>query len=185
MNGIKRIHFLSASDRLNYGDLLFPILFRKYLEKNNIEVQFINYGIVASNLSYFGALETKSFRELEKNVSENDTVVLGGGEILFANWTVIYAFINPLFRKLIQNKKIKKHLDKYFIARRLLSKNAITFPFALSPSDLKYEKVNIKYSSVGGGDLLGDNSKLSRLAYDKMMEAKLVSLRDKRSNNFF
>lgn len=55
------VHFLEASDRVNYGDLLFPIVFCTVAEKKMFDVEIYNYGIVKSDLAYFGGYPTNSY----------------------------------------------------------------------------------------------------------------------------
>ena len=66
------IHVLSAGDRNNYGDLLFPIIIKKYLESKNITTSINNYGVIASDLSYFGALPTFSSNDLIANYKKDE-----------------------------------------------------------------------------------------------------------------
>jgi hypothetical protein len=61
------VHFLAASDRVNYGDLLFPIVFGKVAEKKSLDAEIHYYGIVKSNLSYFGGYPTNSYGKLHYN----------------------------------------------------------------------------------------------------------------------
>ena len=108
MSGSKRIvHFLTASDRINYGDLLFPIIFKKIINDKNIE--FNNYGIVKSDLNHFGALPTMSYKRLQKNVkAKGGNVVIGGGEVFFATWHLLYSYINSLYSKVFKNRLFAK-----------------------------------------------------------------------------
>src|SRR5690554_2827952 len=109
---LKKIRFLSASDRINYGDFLFPLVFQEVLKLIDSDYVFENYGIIKSNYAHFGALKTKSFRALEAEIEAGDKVIVGGGEVLFANWTTLYAFINPVFNYFMQFKKLKKLENK-------------------------------------------------------------------------
>ena len=94
----KIVHFLSASDRVNYGDLLFPLIFKNILNKFDSKIEFINYGIIRSNLIYFGALKTHSYFKLIRNTGKfGGNLVVGGGEVFFANWSTIFGFINPIY----------------------------------------------------------------------------------------
>src|SRR5690554_1718817 len=121
MNGTKKIRFLSASDRINYGDFLFPIIFKEILNEVNNDVVFENYGIVKSDFTHFGALPTKSFKTLEAEMESGDKIVIGGGEVLFANWRALYAFINPYFLKLIRVKRLKRLERRFNFSNKLLS----------------------------------------------------------------
>lgn len=185
MSGIKRIRFLSASDRINYGDLLFPLIFKKVLEELDNEIIFENYGIVKSDFTHFGALPTKSFKKLESEMESGDKIVIGGGEVLFVNWTTLYAFINPWFRSMIKVKIFRKLEQKLQFANKLLSNNRSPFPFALDASDFNLKYLYVYYSSVGGGSLLLDDNLLRRKVQKRLEAAKIISLRDIRSLQYF
>lgn len=53
------VRYISARDRLNYGDFLFSLIFKEYF-KDTFDIEF--YGIVESNYSYFGAIPTQSYK---------------------------------------------------------------------------------------------------------------------------
>jgi hypothetical protein len=183
MNGNKKIiHFLSASDRINYGDLLFPIIFKKFAEKNNYKIDFNNYGIIKSDLSKFGALPTMPYNKLLKQSKiKGGKVVIGGGEVFFANWSKLYSFISPTYAKLLQKKWFKKLNLKFNIAKRLLISNKVDVPFAPSLFELQNKNINIYYSSVGG-NFVGNYESNSNLRLKKTLEeASLLSVRDKRT----
>lgn len=184
MSGNKKIRFISASDRINYGDLLFPLIFKQFLTEINNEINFENYGIIKSDLSDFGALKTKSFKTLESEIKNGDKLVIGGGEVLFANWTTLYSFINPRFRFLLRYKKMKTLEKKFKFARNLLSNNKVLFPFSFDASDFKLVNLKVYYSSVGGGHLLSKSNYLQSQAYNRLKSARLISLRDNRSYNY-
>src|SRR5690554_5319683 len=89
MNGPKTIYFLSAADRLNYGDLLFPLIFKSFCDQKKIG--FRNYGLVKSDYSEFGGLPTMSYLQLLKDLKKgNGILVVGGGEVFFGNWVKLY-----------------------------------------------------------------------------------------------
>lgn len=185
MNGVRRIRFISASDRINYGDFLFPLIFSLVLKKVDKNIVFENYGIIKSDFTFFGALKTKSFKNLEAELEEGDKIVVGGGEVLFANWTTLYAFINPLFNYLLQSKKLRSLEKRIEFSNRWLSSNKVPFPFSFKASDFKLSQVKVYYSSVGGGNLLLKNNRNQKMAYSRMEAAKIISLRDNRSLDYF
>lgn len=110
----KNIHFLAASDRINYGDLLFPIIFKSVLDKLYSNVIFKNYGIVKSNLSNFGGIKTESYKSLQSDlINSKGVLIICGGEVLFPTWTLIYSYINVFFKKLLGFRvfnKIEKNI---------------------------------------------------------------------------
>lgn len=181
MNGAKSLRFLSASDRINYGDFLFPLIFKEVLENVDDTIIFENYGIVKSDFSHFGALPTKSFKTLETEIKNGDKIVIGGGEVLFATWKTLYSYINPYFLRLLRIKRIKKLEKRLRFSNRLLSKNMVPIPFSFDASDFNLEKLNVYYNSVGGGHLLLQKNKMQKKAHIRLSNARLISLRDNRS----
>lgn len=179
MNGNNNIiHFLSASDRVNYGDLLFPLVFKNFVEENNFDFKFYNYGIVKSDLSHFGALPTTSYKQMLKNLkNQGGKLVIGGGEVFFANWNTLYGFINPTFFK-YKGYKIIKKLD---LAKLLLANNKVDVPFCPAPDELENSQVKLYFSSVGGGYFGGFNKKILLKIEGTLKSAALLSVRDKRS----
>jgi polysaccharide pyruvyl transferase WcaK-like protein len=146
------------------------------LKELKANCSFENYGIVKSDLSTFGALKTKSYKQLEKNIQENDNIVIGGGEVLFANWTVLYSFINKYFAQLIKKPFFKKIENKFLISIKILSKSHTLYPYCFHPNDFNVKSLNIYYSSVGGGSY-NKNSILKK----NLEAAKVLSVRDKRT----
>ncbi|WBL23182.1 polysaccharide pyruvyl transferase family protein [Zunongwangia sp. HRR-M8] len=178
MSGNKKIiHFLSASDRINYGDLLFPIIFKKMLKIYNIEAEFYNYGIVKSDLSHFGALPTKSYKKFQEEVNKNKgNIVVGGGEVFFANWRTLYSFINPYYAHLLKFEIFKKLDEKINFPKRLLSKDSSMSPFVPLKNNSK-----LFFSSVGGR-FYGKTDNNKYIA-NLLEEADFISVRDKRTKN--
>lgn len=173
------IHFLSASDRINYGDLLFPLIFKRFVEKSQLDVQFHNYGIVKSDLTHFGALPTQSYKTLLKNVKQQGgKLVIGGGEVFFANWNTLYGFINPNFFKVKNNKIIKR----FHLAKRLLSNNKVEVPFCPALEELGNNQIKLYFSSVGGGSFWGYSRNEQLKIEETLNSAAILSVRDKRTN---
>lgn len=113
---MKNIYFLSAADRLNYGDLLFPLIFSKL--SNNKDINFQNYGLVKNDFSSFGALKTKSYKTLQRDINNyGGNPIIGGWEALFPTWTTLYTFINPVFSKLMSSYKLSKLDQKLGISK--------------------------------------------------------------------
>ncbi|MUP44177.1 polysaccharide pyruvyl transferase family protein [Gramella sp. BOM4] len=177
----KRIHFLSASDRINYGDLLFPIIIEKLFDDCNTKI--IKYGIVESNLSDFGALPTLSYREFQRNIKKDGgNVIVGGGEVLFVDWGSLYAFINFFYSKVLF--RIDRFEAKFNLTRFFLSDGNVKVPFAPQKKELRSSKeIKIIYNAVGG---TFKNSRLRNKWRDfkkSLIDADYISVRDKRVSN--
>ena len=102
----KNIYILSASDRYNYGDLLFPIILIKELEKLG-DYKFFNIATIKSDLSKRGALPTQNYKALYSATGQNNYLIVAGGEVLGANWSRLYSFLKPLYYKVYIKTKRK------------------------------------------------------------------------------
>ncbi|WP_438864985.1 polysaccharide pyruvyl transferase family protein [Neptunicella sp.] len=144
----KHIYLLSASDRFNYGDLLFPIVAKHELAKLDDYV-FHNVATVDSNLTQYGALPTNSYKVLlnYKKLPPNATLLVAGGQVLNADWSRLLSFIKPFYFSIYQKYQGKK-LEK--LAKWLFGRNQVSFPFMPSAPGL-LDKMKLIYHAVGGG----------------------------------
>ena len=140
-----KIFILSASDRYNYGDLLFPIIAIKELSKHG-KYNFTNVAIIKSDLSHIGALPTEKYKVLFKTNKEREKsyLLVAGGEVLGVNRSKLYSFLFPSlnwFFKFLNN--IERALIKLFP----IFKNPLPF----TPLDKRIIKhFYFIYNSVGG-----------------------------------
>ena len=176
------IFFISASDRLNYGDLLFHIIFKELCKKHP-GIVFLNYGIVSSDLRRFGALPTNSYKKFLSDVKNNKgNIIIGGGEVLFPSWVVLYSFINYWYSTLVRSYKLRKLEERINIAGLALSNGRVRFPFSPSKKELRANDVRVFYNSVGGV-IAGVKKKEDRLFIkNTLLEAEYISVRDNRSS---
>lgn len=121
---MKKIQFLAASDRNNYGDLLFPIITKKMILKN-CKVRFENYAMIDSDLGYFGALPTKSYKKLKNENNSNSIVIIGGGHVFFVNRNTLYSHINKKHLSLTKNRFINKIYRLIHFPRLIFTKSNI------------------------------------------------------------
>ncbi len=173
----KKILLYGATDRNNYGDLLFPIIIEK--ELHNIcdeELAFSSCAISESDLTNIGAKTTKGLKYFYRNTRDSIVIVVGG-EVLQANWATLHYFlgtkINYVYNfveKLLPN--YSKKVNKLISLIVLRPKNY--YPFVLSKKALKIKKVI--YNSVGGSSSVKSysNRMLSLLA-----ESDYFSIRNK------
>lgn len=179
----KEIYYLSASDRLNYGDLLFPIIFNKVMSSIDSSIIFNNYSTIDSNLTHFDALKTKSYRKFYKDINKTGgNIIIGGGEVLFSSWSILYGFINPFFSKISNSYKFKAFENKFNFTKYLLSNGAINYPFIPSTKNFS-SKVKIQYISVGGGFFGVKSDKNIESLKDSLLTSSYISVRDIRTQN--
>lgn len=144
----KDIFILSASDRFNYGDLLFPIITKKELSKYG-DFNFYNIGIVKSNLSKIGAVPSQSYKKLYKYTPKKEKayLIIAGGEVLGANWSRLLSFIYPSYFKLYNVINQKNILEN--ITQKILGYKDNPFPF-IPTSKVLLSKFNVIFHGVGG-----------------------------------
>lgn len=148
----RNIFLIGATDRNNYGDLLFPHIVENYLRHTvTFDYTVSNYAIRYSDLSLIGALKTNSYRKFLKDIKlkDNVNVIVIGGEVLGADWIKLYSFLNPII-----NFMLYKNLFEYRFLRRIVKfiivpREKRTLPFLICKNELPEIK-NVIYSGVGG-----------------------------------
>lgn len=181
-----KVRILAASDRNNYGDLLFPILIKKYLGKEFQNYSVLNYGIIESDLTDFGALPTLSFGDLVKasaSTNEKSILIVGGGEVLGGGWLNINRFINPFWNSIYHNRYSRFLFNKFKLLERFnITFNSSSRPFILDGKN--FNRNDIYYNSVGAlgvSKLLSAKNNIQK--YFK--EINHLSVRDSRSQEAF
>jgi hypothetical protein len=84
---------LGAFDRVNYGDLLFPLVVGNEFARSSPATRHEVYALVESDLSRFGALQTKPIRSIYHagSLCQGDVVLFAGGGTIGVDWTYMYA----------------------------------------------------------------------------------------------
>lgn len=170
----KSIFILSASDRFNYGDLLFPIIAEKELSKYG-KFTFHNVGIVKSNLESIGALPTKKYSFLYKTDStiSNSILLVAGGEVVGANWMRLYSFVYPRFSGIL---KFLSNIERAISKLGPVIRNPIPFV----PVDKRLtNRYKIVFNAVGGRKV--GHRKLQKRAEKTFENCLFLSLREKDS----
>src|SRR5690554_4303582 len=96
MSDPAKVIVYGAYDRHNYGDLLFAIILKRYLEADN-RYSVLVAATKSSNLSRYGALPTVPLKKaLEATRSQPNTLlIVAGGECLTAQWESIIGYLAP------------------------------------------------------------------------------------------
>lgn len=153
-----KVGLIGAYDRNNFGDLLMPILFEKqYREKNkNSNVTFEYFGQTNSNMEYLKSYNTKALYKAYNNI---DIAIIVGGEVLSANYKLMYFNLQKnkikIFFLRCLNKLFPNFVEK--MARKIL-KGKSERPWILDKNDIGCKK--IIYNTVGGN--FGDNNEILR-----------------------
>lgn len=184
------IHILAASDRNNYGDLLFPLVIKKFVQQNNISFDKLeNYGIIESDLSDVGALPTKSFDNLisaiKSSNSSNDLIIIAGGEVLGSDWLNIYRFLSPMASKIHKSLFLRRILNRLDVVSYYFSLfKGSSFPFVLDKAPFNKETVHVVYNSIGGSSI-GRHLKKSAKLRSYFKNLAWLSVRDTKTKAAF
>ena len=90
----RNILFLSASERWNLGDLLFPIMFALYARRDGMD--FVNLGLREFKSLDPDIVDVHDIRDYIN--SKNAALVIGGGEVLGATTLTLIRFIEERSR---------------------------------------------------------------------------------------
>ncbi len=171
----KHIYILSASDRYNYGDLLFPIIAKMELKDQGNYI-FHNISTTKSNLSKYGALPTYSYNKLYTTNTKNNILFIAGGEGLGANWSRLISFKNSLFYKIYNTKQLQKYFE--VLLRYIFSNKHNLLPFV--PLDSKIQtKFKLVYNGLGGANF--KNHYLKKEITKVLDSSLFISLRENKT----
>ena len=145
-----KIYIFGPHDRFNYGDLLFPMMLEYAFKKiSNQSFDFIKASIVSSDLTKLGGCNSISYKNLVKEITDGDILIVAGGESLKAKWKVLYSFINKPYSWLINRPSLFNFIKNIKIEKYLLGAKS-EFPFCINKADFK-DNIKVFYNSVGGG----------------------------------
>src|SRR5678816_3140137 len=80
---------LGTFDVENYGDLLYPLLFRHVLKSRQASLQVCRYSPTAGEAPQQAGFETHSLKTLFDGSADPRTCVVGGGDLLRTDWDVV------------------------------------------------------------------------------------------------
>jgi hypothetical protein len=176
---------LGAFDRLNYGDILFPVVIDYALKKSSLVMPFESYGTKRSDLSHFGGGVSLSLRDLLAATRDDIETILivAGGEILDATWSTVYSYLVPKYNEVLL-RGLRRVLGTNMIdfLVRKAARADIMSPFILGRKDFR-TPTRVFYNAVGGSALAQmRRSKLIRIG-EKLAEASYISVRDFTTKN--
>ncbi|MGJ8592087.1 MAG: polysaccharide pyruvyl transferase family protein [Aquaticitalea sp.] len=172
---MKKIVIYCACDRLNYGDLLFPLILKEVLSKNghnHIEI----VATTKSDLSVYGALKTQGYGDLwnDNHKDEKDILIIAGGEVLETEWSSTLSFLSRIFYNIYHRVPFKEFLNKF--AQRKIGNVKEILPFVPSSSDL-LNRYHLIYNAVGGNKV--STNKHSDIIEKSLANAIYTSFRNK------
>jgi len=180
MKTTNTIYAIGAFDRFNYGDLLFPIISKNFIEKNYPGLKFDGYALARSDFSRFGALETKEISRLYRNggVKDGDVIYFCGGGILGSDWLSMHANLlgdvgnNAIYYlSRLLGYRLANNLSRLYFGARS------EFPWIASPEDFSAQ-VKIIYNAAGGSELSALAGDVKARALEKLSTAAYLSVRD-------
>jgi len=140
---------LGTFDVENYGDLLYPIVFRHLVQKKDPTLQVRLYSLRACESLRRSALTIESIRSLfAKEHSGLRTLVIGGGDILRTDWDLMARHYGR--RSRVSIPSVRNSIDS-FGARRFRARwmnYPAAGPFLIDPNDLPGES-RAAYVSCG------------------------------------
>lgn len=171
-----------AYDRHNYGDLLFAIILKRYLEADN-RFSVLVAATKSSNLSRYGALPTIPLKKaLEATRAQPNTLlIVAGGECLTAQWESIIGYLAP--QALYYPIKASPYLlgQKLFIRiSRALTSIPSDLPLVLG--EREFPGLQVMYNSVGGNEISRKKPLINAAIERNLKDCSYVSVRDRETS---
>ncbi len=178
---------LGAFDRFNYGDLLFPLVVGNELDRFSPATRREVCALVESDLSRFGALQTKSIRSIYRagSLCSGDVVLFAGGGTIGVDWTYMYA--NLLGKT---GNAVLYYLKRIFgeAAAEALSRTRFgaraPFPWIAAPEDFPVP-VKVAYNAVGGSEFAKLPAQIQARTLNHLEKATYLSVRDAETQRLF
>ncbi len=178
---------LGAFDRFNYGDLLFPLVVGNELDRCSPATRHEVYALVESDLSRFGALQTKPIRSIYHagSLCSGDIVLFAGGGTIGVDWTYMYA--NLLGKTgnavLYYLKRIFGEAAAETLSRARFGARA-PFPWIAAPEDFPVP-VKVAYNAVGGSEFAKLPARIQARTLSHLDKATYFSVRDAETQRLF
>ena len=171
-----------AYDRHNYGDLLFAIVLKRYLEADK-RLSVLVAATKKSDLSSYGALPTMPLRQALAATRQQPKTMLivDGGECLTAQWESILGYLAPQ----IAYYPIKA--SPYLLGQKTFTRmsRALTsipsdMPLVLGERELP--GVQVMYNSVGGNEISKKPPAIHDAIARNLRDCTYVSVRDRETS---
>ncbi|MCQ2028690.1 polysaccharide pyruvyl transferase family protein [Stutzerimonas zhaodongensis] len=171
-----------AYDRHNYGDLLFAIVLKRYLEANG-RFSVLIAATKTSDLSQYGALPTIPLKQALDETSDQPKTMLivAGGECLTAQWESIIGYLAPqsIYYPIKATPYLIGHKAFIYLSRMLTSIPS-DVPLVLGERDLPGYKV--MYNSVGGNQISSKEPLIHDAIEQNLKDCTYVSVRDRETS---
>jgi Polysaccharide pyruvyl transferase len=182
---------LGTFDVENYGDLLYPVLFKKMLEQRRKNGEVTKFSVRGSDCLQDSGYRSRPVSRLFSSRSEQPhSLVVGGGDLLHTEWDTVVSYYRSLCEeegeKLVPNwwrRKMMKFQKKSWTAdtefrRRYLDYSSIG-PFMIRPDERNIKSV--AYCSCGVPSPF--NETIRQEITDTFNDAQFIYVRDHRSKD--
>lgn len=175
------IAIVGAFDRMNYGDILFPVVLNRVLtERFGDSIKIAFYGHRVDDLSAYGGFKTRPMRDLfdRRNKDAPSVVIVAGGEVLSANWrSTLFNLLGkrPWWQKLA-TRIGGTNLETTAIRRFLGCRNS--HPYLFKRADFPND-ISIIYNAVGGSNLQRKDSEFRGTVANTLLDASYLAVRDR------
>ena len=179
----RHIAALGAYDRFNYGDLLFPLIVKRYFGSCQPAPSIDFYALNKSDFSTFGGVPTGSMRAMLKDpkLAEGGVILFSGGGLIGADWYSMHADLLSVtgaralyyLSRLLGDRRANQ-LSRFYFG------GAGEFPWVLEPSDVR-GAVDVIYNAVGGSELGQLPTPAREATFRKLSTATYLSVRDART----
>jgi hypothetical protein len=192
------INQLGTFDVANYGDLLYPLVFRNILKEHDARLSLRQYSLLDGDAPQGAGFKTHSVQSLfEAGRTGPCRIVVGGGDILRTDWETVAAHYGRIYGGHLGKRRssvgtvsllqyhLRKHLpglrEKSFFANRFRQRRMnypAAGPFLIDTADLPAGSV-VSYLSCGVPHDFApsERNKVSR-TFD---HARFIYLRDEQS----
>jgi polysaccharide pyruvyl transferase WcaK-like protein len=172
------IYLIGAFDRHNYGDILFAMVHSQFVRAQlgqDKKVEIVS--VSSSDMSECGGFKTLALKTvLQRTLSNQDRIVLCGGDILSADWMLMFAHLAPsVFIKPARVARKLLGITKTNAVLKRLMGEENEFPYIVSAS---HTDAPIYYTSVGGAGFPAGESRHFDKVVEQLRSAAVVSVRD-------
>lgn len=175
-----RLALYGAVDRFNFGDLVFPHILLEQARLRGWTGRPPVFGFRRSDLTAYGALETRPIRSLRAWAAgvERPVLVVVGGEVLGHSWAEMHGSLFPPAWN-----QVPRLLNRFLPVRVLegLSRRWWGMPWELPFVVEPQEGMPVAYSAVGASPLLLRSPECRRRAARHLGRAAFLSVREARS----
>lgn len=174
------IGIYGATDRFNYGDLLFPLVVDWAAHNYCQDAITHNFAIAESDFSRQGGLPTIRIKDAFSKgiVNQCDRLVIAGGQVLDARWTAILGYLlGPQTDLAVRAaRKLLGEPVTDMVARKIAGL-PWPQPFVVPEKGVS-ENISVVYNAVGGAEIEALRSNYLHALCAGLKKAAYISVRD-------